>query len=247
MWKLGWNRSSLHTCFVSFLYVWSRTWLETKTTHVICIFSITLHMTCDSAAVFSVRVNNRPQAQRRHRAIMQVNSPSCCWRALVAAPSLASHPSKHPGKNKTKQNKKFKTIWKWKEIKMCTPSESHRGGRGGELGVGKGVMDISCYWSTVSIEKKKFFQSVVIVLEIRQMYSELYWFFVALEGTKRLWKQCSNATLRKVCCLVASAVEDRSWFKAQWLRKDHICTSATVRKLLYSWQCGPNEGDLRVC
>ena len=35
-------------------------------------------------------------------------------------------------------------------------------------------------------EKEKVLQSVVIVLEIGQMYSELCWLFVAREGTKRL-------------------------------------------------------------
>lgn len=107
---------------------------------------------------------------------------------------------------------------------MCKLSESHKGGGGGgELG-GGGVMDITCYWSTVFIvmkKKKKVLQSVVIVLEIRQMYSELCRFFVARVGTKRLWEQCSDATLSKVSCLVASAVGDGSGFEPQRLRKDH--------------------------
>lgn len=109
---------------------------------------------------------------------------------------------------------------------MCKPSESHRGEEGKGRGSWEGgVMDITCYWSTVSFVKKKrrkVTQSIVIVSKIRQMYSELclpsLW---PAKGTKMLRERCSDATLGKVRRPVECCVD--------LVGKDETCTTAVVK------------------
>lgn len=94
--------------------------------------------------------------------------------------------------------------------KMCKPSESHRGEGVGEF-FGRGchgynMLLIHCVtkkmlWSFLKVDKS------ILSCVCWNVLPSLY----PMKGTKRLWEQCFNATLRKVSRLiVASSVRNGS-------------------------------------
>lgn len=165
MWKLGWNMSSLHTCWLSFFKCLKQDMARNKDHTRYLELSVTLHMTSDSAAVSSVGIINSADK----RADMQICSLLTCPRSSPLPPSLPSLLPCPPTllshlKKKRKENEKEKI--------MCKPSESHRGGEGGEEGVGEGGghgYNMLLIHSVLSLKKEE------------EKLSKILWLFLKLD------------------------------------------------------------------